>query len=152
MRLLTARTLWSNPVWYLARIATNVVYLADPHIPPIGRIFIPPTWLRFFLSISGIVWAIIAFAATSPDEPPTTRAERRSRAQRRAAKPSVLTTGLTNLAVLLAGRRRAHIRDAWLSDLDRPRDPAGEGTPGISGWRKVIYAAGHQGRAPLSHR
>jgi hypothetical protein len=52
-----------------------------------------------------------------------------------------LTAGLTNLAVRLAGRKRAHLQDAWRSDLDRPRDLP-EGAPGVSGRRKLIYAAG----------
>jgi hypothetical protein len=58
-----------------------------------------------------------------------------------AARANVLTAGLTNLAILLAGRRRAHVRDAWKSDLDRPRDLA-DGESAVSGARKVIYAAG----------
>lgn len=52
-----------------------------------------------------------------------------------------LTAGLTDLAVLLAGRKRGHLQDAWRSDLDRPRDLP-DGAPGVSGRRKLIYAAG----------
>jgi hypothetical protein len=52
-----------------------------------------------------------------------------------------LTGELTTLAVVIAGRRRAHVRDAWLSDLERPRDPADEDVV-VSATRKVIYSAG----------
>jgi hypothetical protein len=126
---------------WLVRVASNVASLVDPHLPPLGLIFTPPTWLRFFLPISGIVVATIR-AAVTLDEPLTISAGRRARAEKRAARPSVLTTGLTNLAVLLAGRRRAYIREAWLSDLERPRDPADKALAGASGPRKVIYAVG----------
>lgn len=60
--------------------------------------------------------------------------------------PSALIEGLANalttLAVVLAGRRRAHVREAWLSDLERPRDLADTDAPCVSAPRKVIYAAG----------
>jgi len=141
----TASTRWLNPVfgrlgWLLARVVSNVAYLVDPHLPPIGLIFIPPTWLRFLLGILGLILTAIFFVA-SLDEPPTASVGRRARTQERAAKPSVLVTGLTNLAVLLAGRRRAHIREAWLSDLERPCDPTDEVVAGVSATRKVTYAA-----------
>lgn len=51
-----------------------------------------------------------------------------------------LTARLTYLAVLIAGQRRAHVGEAWQSDLERPRDLA-DGSD-ISAPRRVAYAAG----------
>lgn len=59
--------------------------------------------------------------------------------EQQTAKPNALTTGLTNLAVLLAGKRRAYVREAWQSDLQRPRDQA---DTTVSGPRRIAYSAG----------
>jgi hypothetical protein len=64
------------------------------------------------------------------------------RTQRSATDVSPVAARLTNLAARLAGRRRGHLREAWQSDLDRPRDSADDGGRYISDGAKVIYAVG----------
>jgi hypothetical protein len=146
MRALTAQVRRTAAItvglgFFLLLIVEPVVGLLDPHPP--WWIVIRWPWLPEWIFAPGLIlklilrlWLLASAARGSEafgDRPAKSRKERRG---------SAVAAGLTNLAVLLAGRRRAHVRDAWLSDLDRPRDSTDDGVPDISGWRRLLYAAG----------
>jgi hypothetical protein len=108
-----------------------VVMLVDPGLRAVGSSPLP-AWLTIPDLIATILTIAISGFAIST-------VLRRSLTGHKT-HADALTAGLAKLAVWLAGQRRAYVREAWDSDLDRPRDPA-DG-PGLSTSRKVAYAAG----------
>jgi hypothetical protein len=146
MNTFVARARWTAAItlrlgFLVALIAGPVVGLIDPHPPWFLLIHWPwlPEWIFVPLLIVKLILNLyVGIAAVARD---SDRLSDRPAHKRRSAW-SVLAAGLTNVAVLLAGRRRTHVREAWLSDLVRPRDLTGEDVPGVSRRRKVIYSAG----------
>jgi len=108
-----------------------VMFLINPHLRTASPSHPLPTWLQMSegaVSIATIATSLLAIGGVARRSPTGT------------AVANALTAGLAGLAVLLAGRRRAYVKEAWDSDLQRPRDPA-DG-PDVPALRKAAYAAG----------
>lgn len=115
-------------------IAIVVAMSVDPQQRKLGT---PGTaWITYGDAIFAILTVIISVCGIGFIFLNT----RRAQAGHRKVSAERLTASLTYLAVLIAGQRRAHVREAWQSDLERPRDLA-DG-PDISMSRKVAYSVG----------
>ncbi len=133
---MTLRTL--KLVSWVYGIIVLVVLLTDPQLLKSGTF--GPEWYSITTAIGTLVTLGLAVFAAVIAAGFAFFDTRGARVKERKASTSVLAAGLINLAVLLAGRRRAHVREAWQGDLERPRDPADE--PDISVFAKLAYAAG----------
>jgi hypothetical protein len=118
-------------------MADGVVTLVDPRVRTYAVLGMP-AWFGFLYGVVFLVCPLV-FAVSAVFDPHLILGVRPAGIEEREAGTSALTEGLTTLAVLLAGRRRAHVGEAWQSDLERPHDLAEDDLPAF---RKVAYAAG----------
>jgi hypothetical protein len=124
----------------LGTMADGAVTLVNPQVRAY-EVLGMPAWFGF---LYGIVFLVcpLAFAVFAMLDPGLIGV-RPAGVEKHVARTRTLINGLTGamfaLAVLLAGRRRAHVREAWQSDLERPRDLTGECLPAAT---KAAYAAG----------